>query len=46
MVFEYISGEAMDADSRQGWAQVKAETEAALLNMGFPDAYVLRPGFI
>jgi uncharacterized protein YbjT (DUF2867 family) len=46
MVFEYISGEGTDAKSRQKWAQVKAETETALLNMGFRDAYALRPGFI
>jgi hypothetical protein len=42
-VFEYISGEGTDAKSRQRWAQVKAETETALLNMGFRDAYALRP---
>jgi uncharacterized protein YbjT (DUF2867 family) len=46
MVFEYISGEGTDSKSRQRWAQVKAETETALLNMGFRDAYALRPGFI
>jgi uncharacterized protein YbjT (DUF2867 family) len=46
MVFEYITGEGTDAKSRQRWAQVKAETESALLNMGFRDAYALRPGFI
>jgi uncharacterized protein YbjT (DUF2867 family) len=46
MVFEYISGEGTDPKSRQRWAQVKAETETALLNMGFHDAYALRPGFI
>jgi uncharacterized protein YbjT (DUF2867 family) len=42
MVFEYISGEGTDANSRQRWAQIKAET--ALPNMGFRDAYALRPG--
>jgi hypothetical protein len=46
LVFEYISGEGTDAKSRQRWAQVKAETETALLNMGFRDAYALRPGLI
>ena len=46
MVFEYISGEGTDAKSRQRWAQVKAATETALFNMGFRDAYALRPGFI
>lgn len=28
------------------WARVKAETETAVLTMGFRDAYALRPGFI
>lgn len=46
MVFEYISGEGTDAKSRQAWARVKAETEAALFEVGFRDAYALRPGFI
>ncbi len=46
MVFEYISGEGTSATSRQAWARVKAETEAAVLAMGFRDAYALRPGFI
>ena len=46
MVFEYISGEGTGANSRQTWARVKAETEAALLGMGFRDAYAIRPGFI
>jgi hypothetical protein len=46
MVFEYISGEGTDANSRQMWARVKAEAETALLNIGFRDAYALRPGFI
>jgi len=46
LVFEYISGEGTGAHSRQKWARVKAETEAALLQAGFRDAYALRPGFI
>jgi uncharacterized protein YbjT (DUF2867 family) len=46
MVFEYISGEGTDANSRQRWARVKAETESALFETGFRDAYALRPGFI
>ena len=46
MVFEYISGEGTEADSRQRWARVKAETEAELFNVGFRDAYALRPGLI
>ena len=35
MVFEYISGEGTDANSRQKWARVKAETEAAIFKIGF-----------
>ena len=46
MIFEYISGEGTDANSRQKWARVKAETEAAVLNIGFRGAYAIRPGFI
>jgi uncharacterized protein YbjT (DUF2867 family) len=46
MVFEYISGEGTDVNSRQKWARVKAETETALFEIGFRDAYALRPGFI
>jgi uncharacterized protein YbjT (DUF2867 family) len=46
MVFEYISGEGTDANSRQNWARVKANTEATLFELGFRDAYALRPGFI
>ena len=30
MIFEYISGEGTDANSRQTWARVQAETEAAV----------------
>jgi hypothetical protein len=44
--FEFISGEGTDPNSRQTWARVKAETEAALFAMRFHDAYALRPGFI
>jgi uncharacterized protein YbjT (DUF2867 family) len=46
MIFEYISGEGTDANSRQKWARVKAETEAAVLNIGFRGANAIRPGFI
>lgn len=46
MVFEYISGEGTDPNSRQRWSRVKAETETALSGFGFRDAYALRPGFI
>src|SRR5258708_29763954 len=43
MVFEYISGEGTDANSVQKWARVKAETEAAIFEIGFRDAYALPP---
>jgi uncharacterized protein YbjT (DUF2867 family) len=46
MVFEYVSGEGTDANSRLAWARVKAETETALSKMGFRDVYALRPGMI
>lgn len=46
LVFEYISGEGTDANSRQNWARVKADTETALSTMGFRDTYAIRPGFI
>jgi uncharacterized protein YbjT (DUF2867 family) len=46
MVFEYISGEGTDANSRQNWSRIKAETETALSKMGFRDVYALRPGLI
>jgi uncharacterized protein YbjT (DUF2867 family) len=46
MVFQYISGEGTDANSRQRWSSVKAETEAAIFEIGFRDAYALRPGLI
>jgi uncharacterized protein YbjT (DUF2867 family) len=46
MVFEYVSGEGTDANSRQAWARVKAETETALSKLGFRDVYALRPGMI
>ncbi len=46
MVFEYISGGRADLNSRQMWCRVKAQTEDAVLKIGFRNAYALRPGFI
>lgn len=46
LVFEFISGEHADLNGRQMWRRVKAETEDAVLAIGFHDTYVLRPGFI
>jgi uncharacterized protein YbjT (DUF2867 family) len=46
--FCYISGAGADSTEkgRTMWARVKGRTENALLAMGSPRAYVLRPGFI
>ncbi len=46
IIFELISGGRADVDAKQMWSRVKAETENAVLNMGFFDAYALRPGYI
>ena len=46
MTFEYVSGAGTDAKGRQMWAQVKGETENALLGMRFKGAYMFRPGLI
>ena len=47
-VFCYVSGQGTDSSEkgRVMWARVKGRTENALLNMGFRDAYMFRPGFI
>ncbi len=48
IVVTYISGLGTDSSEkgRVMWARVKGKTENALLNMGFRDAYMFRPGFI
>ena len=46
IIFELISGGRADVDAKQMWSRVKAETENAVLKMGFFDAYALRPGYI
>lgn len=48
LTFCYVSGAGTDGTlkSRQMWARVKGETENALLQLGFRDAYMFRPGFM
>ncbi|GJQ63193.1 MAG: epimerase [Melioribacteraceae bacterium] len=46
--FVYVSGMGTDGtlQSRQMWARVKGKTENDLLQLGFKDAYMMRPAFI
>lgn len=48
MTFCYVSGAGTDSTEagRLNWARVKGKTENTLLNLGFKDAYMFRPGFI
>ncbi len=48
MVFNYVSGAGTDSSEkgRQMWARVKGRTENMILNRGFKDAYMFRPGGI
>lgn len=46
MIFEYVSGERAGDDAKQMWRRVKGEAERAVLQFGFYDAYIVRPGFI
>ena len=48
MTFNYISGEGTDSSEkgRIMWARVKGKTENDLLNMGFKQAFMFRPGLI
>ncbi|UPL51062.1 epimerase [Hymenobacter sublimis] len=48
LTFCYVSGAGTDGSlkSRQMWARVKGETENALRQLGFQDAYMFRPGFL
>ncbi len=48
MTFTYVSGAGTDS-SEQGntmWARVKGKTENDILNLGFKQAYMFRPGAI
>ncbi len=46
--FTYVSGQGTDSSEkgRIMWARVKGKTENDLLNMGFKQAYMFRPGII
>lgn len=47
-IVTYVSGVGTDSTEkgRSMWARVKGRTENRLLAMGFPGAYMFRPGFI
>ncbi len=48
LVFNYVSGSGTDSTEkgRSMWARVKGKTENYVLNRGFKDAYMFRPGAI
>lgn len=48
MTLCYVSGSGTDSTEkgRMMWARVKGKTENNLLNLGFKQAYMFRPGFI
>jgi len=48
MTFNYISGEGTDSSEkgRIMWARIKGKTENHLLNIGFKQAFMFRPGII
>ena len=48
MTFNYVSGTGTDSTEkgRVMWARVKGKTENYVLNKGFKDAYMFRPGAI
>lgn len=48
MVFNYVSGAGTDSSEkgRSMWVRVKGKTENYVLNKGFKDAYMFRPGAI
>ena len=48
MVFNYVSGTNTDSTEKGKtmWARVKGKTENHILNKGFKDAYMFRPGAI
>lgn len=48
MVFNYVSGTGTDSTEigSSMWARVKGKTENMILQMGFKDAYMFRPGVI
>ena len=48
MTFNYVSGEGTDSSEkgRMMWGRVKGRTENSLINIGFKQAYMFRPGAI
>lgn len=48
MIFNFVSGQGTDSTEkgRMMWARIKGKTENELLNLGFKDAYMFRPGAI
>ena len=48
ITFNYVSGKGTDSSEkgRVHWARIKGKTENAILNMGFKQAYMFRPGAI
>ncbi len=48
MTFSYVSGEGTDSTEKgkMMWARVKGKTENDLLNLGFKQAFMFRPGVI
>lgn len=48
LTFNYVSGQGTDSSEkgRMMWARVKGKTENDLLDMGFKQAYMFRPGAI
>jgi uncharacterized protein YbjT (DUF2867 family) len=48
ITFNYVSGEGTDTSEkgRMMWARVKGKTENDLLNLGFKQAFMFRPGAI
>lgn len=48
MIYTYVSGQGTDSTEkgRSMWGRVKGKTENTLINMGFKQAYMFRPGGI
>ncbi len=48
MTFCYVSGSGTDSSEKGKvmWARIKGKTENYILNLGFKDAYMFRPGLI
>lgn len=48
LVFTYVTGQgaSTEMNSNMMWANVKGKTENELLELGFKDAYMFRPGLI